>query len=153
MRRAMAVGTEGKAARVPDDGSRQPSHVRALHEAMLALAAPVLPEPDAVRARLAHAAQLTATAFEADDGVLVLNRDPVWEALLPGGRPGRDAVGLPAVYADGHAALWDARSDGVMAHVARTAEPLYIGDLHQPSPLGPFRNMVGAGFRAFASVP
>jgi PAS domain S-box-containing protein len=161
---------------------RRSARLRALHEAALALAAP-LPggtvAPAAVAALLAQIVSRAQAALDAADGALVLVPDPAWNDLVSTAQAGRpspaasaaatnspevagvegaagadpDSAGAIRLLHDGRLSRQPVRAGGATAHALASGEPVIVADTRAPSPFGPYPRLAERGVLSFAIVP
>lgn len=124
--------------------------LRALHDAALAMAAPVAIEPRAIAALLHRIVDLAATAVEGRDGLLILQDDPVWRDLLPAARA---EPGCLTLRPDGELLREPLRPGGSTAAVLSTGEPISVPDTLEAGRFGPYPTLAEQGIRALALVP
>lgn len=146
---------------VPDETEpdRLVARLRALHQAALALAAPIPPTAESVAELLRQTVAHAVVALGAADGAIVLRDDPAWRDLLPatedGARPAQPPgeAGLITVRHTGepHRRPW--RPEGSTTHVLTTGEPVWVPDTTSPSRFGPYPDLAAQGIHSFALVP
>ena len=134
-------------AAAPEEQLRR---LRRLHEAALAIAAPMPAGAAATAELLASIVSNAVTALGANAGRLVLAEDSSWEDLVPGTTA---ADGHVAVRHTGSVARERPRPQDDVLHVLATGTPLFIADASLPSPFGPFPVALARGIRSFAVVP
>ena len=147
----------------PEDVAR----LMALHEAAVALAAPVAPEPEAVRGLFATIVRAARDAMRAPHARLVLSDDPSWRSLLPGAH---EPVAVPGTPAEGHekhvaASLhvmkdgkvrlrWQhPRTRGPIARAIETGQAIFIADIQSDTEYGPHPVRQRLGFNSIAVAP
>ena len=137
----------------------------ALHDAAVALAVPVPPEPEAVETLLATIVRAARAALGAAHARLVLAECPTWRVLLPAVREVEpDAADGPFqanptvslhVLGDGQVETLRQRlrSRGPIVHALETGEGVLIPDILADSVYGPHPKRERAGLRSSAVVP
>ena len=135
------------------------ARLRRLHEAALAIAAPVAAQADSKARLLTAIVSGAVEAVEALAGRLVVADDALWKDVV--GRavaPPRDAtadVGRSCIavrHSGGVAREW-LRPEGDVAYVLATGEGVFVDDVRAPSRFGPFPGAVARGVGSFAVVP
>jgi signal transduction histidine kinase/CheY-like chemotaxis protein len=124
--------------------------LRRLHEAALAIAAPVPDAPHAITALLAKMLSGAAGALGAHRGILVLAERPAWYALVPDAEPSGGLVTLDGTDPPRRVVR---RRGSAVAHVLATGEALLIPDIRADQRFGPYPRLESQGIRSFAAVP
>ena len=127
----------------------QLARLRRLHEAALAIAAPVPPEAEAKARLLGTIVSRAVDALGARAGRLVVAQDEPWRDLVPD-TTGED--GHVTVRQTGTVARERLRPDGDTLHVLATGEPVYVPDVAAESRFGPFPAAVERGIGSFVVV-
>lgn len=128
----------------------QLARLRRLHEAALAIAAPVPPDAAAKAQLLGTIVSRAVDALSARSGRLVVAHDEPWRDLVPGTTP---ADGHVTVRQTGVVVRELLRPGGDTLHALETGEPVYVPDVDQPSLFGPFPAARARGIGSFAVVP
>ncbi|HEU5317629.1 MAG TPA: GAF domain-containing protein [Chloroflexota bacterium] len=152
--------------------AREVARLLALHEAAVALAAPVAPEPNAVRGLFATVVRAAREALGAAYGRLVLIADTAWHDLLliepphkavtdgiaegepreSTARSGQLALSLGGE--EGRPTRWTwLRPGGPYSHVIATGEPVYLPDLRADERFGPHPYRLAQGVHSLSVVP
>src|SRR5688500_5007838 len=127
----------------------QLARLRRLHEAALAIAAPVPPEAGAKAQLLGTIVSRAVDALSAGAGRLVVAQDEPWRDVVPGTTA---ADGHVTVRQTGAVVRERLRAGGDTQHVLETGEPVYVSDVEAPSRFGPFPAARERGIRSFAGV-
>ena len=136
----------GEAARLRDQLTR----LRRLHEAALAIAAPVPPDAEAKARLLGDIATRAVEALDALSGRLVVAHDEPWRDLVPGTTSDDGHVTVRQTGTVGREVL---RAGGDTLHVLGTGEPVVVPDVAAPHRFGPFPAALARGVRSFAIYP
>jgi signal transduction histidine kinase len=136
----------GEADRLRDQLTR----LRRLHEAALAIAAPVPPDAEAKAHLLGAIVSRAVEALGARSGRLVVAQDEPWRDLVPGTTPDEGHV---TVRETGAVARERLRAAGDTLHVLATGDQVLVPDVEAPHPFGPFPAAQQRGVRSFAIVP
>ena len=138
--------TSGEAARLRDQLTR----LRRLHEAALAIAAPVPPDAAAKARLLGAIASHAVEALDALSGRLVVAHDEPWRDLVPGTTSEDGHVTVRQTGTVGREVL---RANGDTLHVLATGEPVIVPDVAAPHRFGPFPAALARGVHSFAIYP
>ena len=137
---------EGSAAALREQLAR----LRRLHEAALAIAAPVQPDAGAKAQLLGTIVSRAVDALGAQAGRLVVAQDEPWRDLVPGTT---QEDGHVTVRQTGTVARERLREAGDTLHVLETGEPVYVSDVTEDeAPFGPFPAARERGIGSFAVV-
>src|SRR5688500_16871006 len=128
----------------------QLGRLRRLHEAALAIAAPVQPDAGAKAQLLGTIVSRAVDALGAQAGRLVVAQDEPWRDLVPGTT---QEEGHVTVRQTGTVARERLRAGGDTLHVLETGEAVYVPDLEAPSRFGPFPVARERGIGSFAIAP
>lgn len=134
----------------PRDIAAELRRLRSLHEAALAIAAPVSPEPSERVALLGRLIEYAVSALGGRDGLLLLEDDPAWNDLAPGTAA---EEGCLTLRAGGQIERRPTRAEGATAFVLRTGTPAAVPDTLDPKPFGTYQDLAERGIRALALVP
>jgi PAS domain S-box-containing protein len=147
----LAIVRDVTARHTAEDALRERAErLRRLHDAALAVAAPVSAAPQARGQLLATIVSQAVAALGGIAGRLVVAEHSSWHDIVPG-----------CVRRDGHVAVRHTgalarerlRRNGDVRHVLATGQALYVDDLDAPSPFGPFPAAKARGVGSFAVVP
>src|SRR5688500_447699 len=125
----------------------QLGRLRRLHEAALAIAAPVPPEAESKARLLGTIVSRAVAALGAQAGRLVVAQDEPWRDLVPGTTQDDGHV---TVRQTGTVARERLRADGDTLHVLTTGEAVYVSDVMAKSRFGPFPAARERGIGSFA---
>lgn len=147
----LAIVRDVTARREAEAGLRErAARLQRLHEAALAIAAPVSPQPEAKTALLTTIVAHAVAAVGSMAGRLVVATDEPWRDVVSGTM---EIEGHMAVRHTGQVARERLRPEGDVAHVLATGAPVFVEHLDAPSPFGPFPAAKARGVCAFAVVP
>ncbi|CAA9260725.1 MAG: hypothetical protein AVDCRST_MAG77-2642 [uncultured Chloroflexi bacterium] len=132
------------------DRDRLLRRLRELHDASLALAAPVRAEPGAIATLLKEIVGRAMASLGATDGALVLVEDSAWQDLVPGTRA-EDGLITLRLTGEPYRRHW--RPEGATTYVLGTGETVWVPDTAVPGQFGSYPELVAQGIGAFAIVP